>query len=308
MSSGRKRITLQSVINSSFGVGVALLAGQLMPKALGYPLARYVAWRISRNKNSSMVRAVRTNQWVIRGERSSSAELDEATRAVFQSTTHVLFDFYHNLRRPKVVCKLIHFTPAFEKMFKERLEGKSGAMFVSPHVGPFDLTGYSLALRGLKVQILSVPEVNSGYAWQNQMRRRQGMDITPISVSAIQAARIRLQNNGTVLTGLDRPVPNSTYAPTFFGRPAPVPVFYIRLALRVNAPIYVVCAYTTPEGIYMLDTSEPIWMKSYKDPHEEVLRNAEAVLKVGEVYIRDHPGQWAMFYSVWPDVISKIPS
>ncbi len=308
MSSKRKRFSLQRVINSSFGVGAALLAGQLMPKVLGYQIAKYAAWRIARNKHSDMVRAVRANQWVVRGERSTAAEIDEATMDVFQSTTHCLFDFFHNLRRPKVVRELIHFTPAFEKMFQERLENKFGALFVSPHVGPFDLTGFALALRGLKVQLLSTPEMNSGYAWQNQMRRKQGLEMTPISASAIQSARIRLQNNGTVLTGLDRPHPDSTYAPMFFGRPAPLPVFYVRLALKTNVPIYVVCACTDAQGVYMLDTSEPIRMKTHPDPHEEIIRNAEAVLKVGEEYIRAHPGQWAMFYPVWPEIMDKIPT
>ncbi len=307
MQTRKKNVTLQRVINSSFGVGAALLAGQLMPKALGYPLAKYAAWRISRNKSADMVRAVRANQWVVRGEKSTAAELDEHTRLVFQSTTRCLFDFYHNLRRPKVVRELIHFTPAFEKMFQERLENKFGALFVSPHVGPFDLTGYALALRGLKVQLLSTPEMNSGYAWQNQMRRKQGLDMTPISASAIQSARIRLQSNGTVLTGLDRPHPDSTYSPMFFGHPAPLPVFYVRLALKTNVPIYVVCAYTDPDGAYMLDTSDPIMMRPHPDPHEEIIRNTESVLKVGEVYIRTHVEQWAMFYPVWPDLMDKVP-
>jgi KDO2-lipid IV(A) lauroyltransferase len=278
-----------------------------MPKVLGYQIAKYAAWRIARNKHSDMVRAVRANQWVVRGEKLTAAEIDEATKDVFQSTTHCLFDFFHNLRRPKVVRELIHFTPAFEKMFQERLDNKFGALFVSPHIGPFDLTGYSLALRGLKVQILSTPEVTSGYAWQNQMRRKQGMDITPVSVSALQAARIRLQNSGTVLTGLDRPIPNTTHTPLFFGRPAPVPVFYVRLALKTNVPIYVVCAYTDAQGVYMLDTSEPIRMKPFPDAEEEILRNAEAVLKIGEEFIKKYSSQWAMFYPVWPDVMDKIP-
>jgi hypothetical protein len=57
----------------------------------------------------------------------------------------------------------------------------------------------------------------------------------------------------------------------------------------------------------MLDTSEPIQMKSHPDPHEEIIRNAETVLKVGEAYIRAHTGQWAMFYPVWPDLMNKVP-
>ncbi len=48
-----KKISLQRIINSSFGVGAALLVGQLMPKVLGYQIAKYAAWRNSRARGVS---------------------------------------------------------------------------------------------------------------------------------------------------------------------------------------------------------------------------------------------------------------
>ncbi len=44
--------------------------------------------------------------------------------------------------------------------------------------------------------------------------------VTPMSLSAFRQARQRLQDGGSVLTGFDRPLPNTQmrkYRPTFLG-------------------------------------------------------------------------------------------
>jgi len=158
----------------------------------------------------------------------------------------------------------------------------------------------------MPLQVLSYPQVSSGYAWQNYLRRKQGLNITPITPSALSQARITLQQGGAVLTGLDRPNPGSGYAPRFFGHPAEVPVFYVRLALKANAPVYVVTIHTDPAGGYLLETSNPIIMKPCGNPRTEFITNAERVLAASEKFIIQYPDQWAMFYPVWQESIRKV--
>jgi KDO2-lipid IV(A) lauroyltransferase len=169
------------------------------------------------------------------------------------------------------------------------------------------LAGAALALNGLCFQTLSFPNVNDGYAWQNRIRRHLGLEVTPLSMSSLQLARERLQKGGTVLSGLDRPHPGSNYMPRFFGRPAALPVFHVRLGLRTHCPIYVVAVLTQPDGKYYLDCSEAIWMQPHPNANTEIITNAEKVLLAGEVFIRKAPEQWAMTYAVWPEVINAIP-
>jgi len=305
---GNKTVNLQSAINSSLGVGIALLLGRITPNVVGYPVAQTIARIIAGQKKTTMVAAVRSNQWVVRGEKFSRQQLDDCALDVFRSQAHCLFDFYHNLHRPEKVQDLFQLTPAFQKVFDERLEGKQGALFLLPHLSAFDLGGYAMAMRGLQLQVLSIPKINSGYAWQNHMRRQQGLETTPTTPSALHQARLRLEQGGTVLTGLDRPNPGSSYKPRFFGHPAALPVFYIRLAINTHVPIYVVSVIARADGSsYLIDTSEPITMKPNSDPHQEIIQNAETVLRAGEVFIRSHPEQWAMFFPVWPDLLVNTP-
>jgi len=301
---GKQIVNPQSIINSSLGMEIALFAGRTIPNAIGYPLTRIIAQIIAWQKKTAMVAAVRGNQWVVRGEALSQQALDDSVREVFRLQARCLFDFFHNINRPQKVLELFQFTPTFQKVFDERLEGKQGALFLLPHLSAFDLGGYAIAMCGLHLQILSVPQLNSGYNWQNRVRQQQGLEVTPASPSALHQARLRLEQGGTVLTGLDRPNPGSNYKPLFFGHPAALPVFYVRLAINTHVPIYIVAVIAQADGAsYLIDASEPITMVPNPDPHQEIIQNAEAVLRRGEAFIRSHPEQWAMFFPVWPDLL-----
>jgi KDO2-lipid IV(A) lauroyltransferase len=300
-------MNLQTILNSSLGVGASLLLGQIIPEKAAYRFANYVARRIVSKPDRVMVRATRANQWVVAGENLSSEELDRRTLKVFGSIGCSLFDFYHNLNNNQKIIDLVAFSPRFQNVFQERLEGKCGAIFIATHTSAFDLGGAALVLNGLCFQTLSFPNVNDGYAWQNRIRRHLNLEVTPLSMSSLQLARERLQKGGTVLTGLDRPHPGSNYKPRFFGRPAALPVFHVRLGLRNNCPIYVVGVNTQPDGKYIIDCSEPIWMRPDPDPTVEIICNAEKVLQAGEVFIRKYPEQWAMTYPVWPEVMNAVP-
>jgi lauroyl/myristoyl acyltransferase len=300
-------MNLMSIINSSLGIGTALAVGRMLPESLGYGLADFVASRLAARRNSSMVRTVRANQWVVRGGGLTSAELDEIVLRVFKSNARCLFDFYHNLNDPEKILQMVRFSPRFQAIFDERKKAERGAFFVAPHLSAFDLTGLALAGMGLSFQILSYPQPGSGYTWQNKLRDERGLEVTPTSIASMQQARLRLQAGGTVLSGLDRPVPDSDILPRFFGRPAPVPVFYTRLALKTGVPVYVVAVSTLSDGGYQLDCSEPVEMVSAADPHEEVIQNSERVLQEGEKFIRKNPDQWSMFYPLWPEAQEEIP-
>lgn len=299
-------LSLQSIVNSALGMSIALFIGGVVPRRLGYAVAHRFAHRISHRKEDPLVRAVRLNQWVVR-RMPEKTELDACVEQVFQNQGRFLFDFYHNLHRPKKVRRMVRFSPGFQTLLERCRSGSHPALFVSPHVGPIDLAGYAIALAGLPVQLLSYPRVNSGYAWQNLLRRQQGLNITPLSPSALTQARIRLQQGGTVLTGMDRPNPGVGYAPRFFGFPAELPVFYIRLALKTGVPVFVLAVSADAAGSYLLEVSEVIIMKSHADPRVEVISNAERVLEVAARFIARHPEQWSMFYPVWPELMKKVP-
>jgi lauroyl/myristoyl acyltransferase len=178
---------------------------------------------------------------------------------------------------------------------------------VAPHLSNFDLAGQAFALRGWPFQVLSYPQPGKGYQWQNQFRSQAGMQVTPMSLVSLRQAKERLKRGGIVLTGMDRPVAGSNYRPKFFGRPAGMPVAYIRLAMETNVPVMVVACQTQPDGSYLVRGSELLWMLPHSNLKAGIETNAERVLKEAEKFICLAPQQWSMTFPVWPEALLEVP-
>ena len=298
-------MNLQSIINSRVGVGSALLFGQLMPRFIGYPLAKAVAGLLSFRKNGILVSAMRVNQWVVHDGALPADQLNKIVSGVFINSSKAIYDLYHNLHNPKAINNLVEYSEKFTRMYERYQEEKRGYIITAPHLGNFDIAGLALGLRNVYFQALSYPNPGEGYQLQNYIRKKYGLYITPMSISSMREAEQRLRDGGMVLTGLDRPLADSRYKPNFFGRPAALPVSYIPMAIKIGVPVVVVCCYCDGEK-YILDASEPVEMKSYPDRQQEIERNAERVLLEAERMIRAHPDQWFMYYPVWPELLDSF--
>jgi lauroyl/myristoyl acyltransferase len=297
---------LQPLINSRLGVGTALGLGRILPSWFGYPFAKTIAGIITVRKSSKLVRSVRMNQWVVRGEHINQTELSQATLEVFNHSTRCLYDFYHSLRHPEEIRKLISLSPRAQALVERSIAGKEGAVIAGPHTSNFDLGLQALALNGLRAQVLSYPQPSKGYRWQNQMRSQYGLEVTPISLGALRTAGERLRSGGMIITGVERPIASQKYQVRFFGRQASLPVSHVQLALNTGVPVFVVGVTMLENQKYIVDASDPIELVSNRDRQAELVSNAEAILRVVESFIRRAPQQWLMFYPVWPGAMELV--
>jgi len=111
-----------------------------------------------------------------------------------------------------------------------------------------------------------------------------------------------------VLTGLDRPLADTRLKVQFFGRPSPLPVAYVQLALQTGAPIIVVACVTKPDGRYDLTCAPPFYPQPNSDRDLELVTNAEMALRQAEEIIRPRTSDWCMFYPIWPELENKVPA
>ncbi len=302
---------LVDALNSETAIALGFSISRLVPPSIGYPLARRIADWVSNRRDSLMVRAVRANQWVVHNGEISSAQLDRLVVETFRNSARSLYEFWRYFRDPQAVMNMIEFDPSFQERFNAAKSSKTGTLMVAAHMSNFDLIGRALALKGLDIQILSYPQPPGGYRWQNRLREAPGLLVTPMSIQALRQASQTLRENHTVLTGVDRPLPegeDAKYRPHFFGRAAAMPVFYIRLALKHRVPITVLGACRTHTGRYRVWASEPIQLQPAADLLQETVQNAETILNTVAQFIRRAPEQWAMYYPVWPEVIDQLPS
>jgi lauroyl/myristoyl acyltransferase len=301
---------LVDVLNSRYAIGFGLGMSSAMPGGMGYWMARLLADFLSSRRHSPMVRAVRANQWVAHGENISAKRLDTAVRNTYRSTGRSLFEFWHFFKWLDKVNTMVEFDPSFQARFDEARRGKEGTIMVIPHLSNFDMIGRAVAHRGLNLHILSYPNPSGGYRWQNSLRELPRLKVTPMSIDALRQASQTLRDGRAVITGIDRPLPDSEnkYRSSFFGRLAALPVFHIRLALKHSLPITVVAGYRKPDGRYCVLASDPIPMQRDADLVQETVFNTERILAVVADFIRREPEQWAMFYPVWPETLDLAPA
>jgi phosphatidylinositol dimannoside acyltransferase len=303
-------MTYDDSATQTLGTAAILALSQGLPNFIGHPVAAAISYLAGNRVFSPTFRAISLNQWVAHDGNLTARQLRQAIRKVYQNQGKALYDFYHNLDRPEEIRRFVKLTPRFEKMMQECMSGelKQGTLMLMPHLSGFNLSGLCLAQLGFKFLTLAIPNPNRGYAWQNKLRNDRGMEVVPLNMEAMQHARQRLQSGGTVLTGIDRPIDASDHEPSFFGRKAQLPVAYVKLALKTNARVFVIGFQTLKDSTIIVDVSPQVEFEQREDPHEELVFNAEKVLKIAEQFIRLDPSQWMMFLPVWPDVKYEVPS
>ncbi len=300
-------VSLQNIINGPMGILVLLTVTNILPPRAGYWLAAALGNKISNSRNSSIVRAVRANQWVVSGQQPSSQEMDILTREVFINHGRCLYDFYKFVNKPDQVNQMVTLDGKFLECIANSRSYRVPQILVMPHFSNYDLAARAAALNGLTMQVLSYPNPGRSYRWQNKFRNFEGIEVTPISISSLQRGLKRLENGGTILTGIDRPNSGNGSRPTFFGKPASLPTGFFRIAIKSGVPVSVILCSTTFDGKYNLSVSDPIFMEKDEDPDAEVKLFAEATLRCIEGLIKSNPGQWSMFYPVWPEVMKELP-
>jgi lauroyl/myristoyl acyltransferase len=295
------------IINSPFGLNFAYLVGKCTPYWLGRRIALFAADRISGRKDWKLVRATRSNQWVVHDAQLEGAALDKAVAENFRYIACSIFDLYHNLDDSAAFLRLIEPHPTAIQLVQRPEFSARGLVIAGVHMSNFDMVFQAGGLAGINALALTLPELNAGYQKQLDMRLKKGMHLIQASVGTIKHAVDHLRAGGTVITGIDRPDESYIYRPKFFGRPAAVPIHHIFLALKAHVPVIVGATIKHSDGKYHFLFSEPIEMQPHPDRRAEIVINAEMILRVAEDFIRHDPAQWAITFPVWPETMEQVP-
>ena len=297
----------RNIINSPFGLNLAYLIGKYTPQTLGQRIALYIADRISARAKWKIVHAVRTNQWVVNGEKLSRADLDRLVSETFRNIAVSIFELYHNINDPTASLRMFEPHPMAVQLLQRPEFSARGLVIAGVHMSNFDMAYQVGGLVGIKALTLTLPKLDAAYQKQLAMRSEKGLNIAQASVGSIKHAVDHLKAGGLVITGIDRPDENYTYRPKFFNRPAAIPIHHVFLAVKAHVPVIVVATYKHSDGKYHFIFSDPIEMQPHPDRHLEIITNAENILHVVEGIIQRFPSQWSMTFPVWPEVVSQVP-
>ena len=288
-------------------IDIALWLSRTVPTTVGYRLADFIAGRIAAQKNSPTTRAIRANQWVVNGEELSANELDQIVLDTLQHTARCTFDLFHYANDLDAAKDHIVYGPRTENLLQMNMEGNLNVIGLGVHLSNFDMVAQAAYLRGLRALAISLPEIGGAVGRQHALREKAGFEILPASKATLREAIRRLQGGECVLSAIDRPIEDTKFFPRFFGRPAPLPILAIHLALKTKVPIVVLANIKRPDGKYHILASDFIEMLPHPDRNTELLQNAETILDIAAGFIRQAPTQWGMPKPVWPSAYDEVP-
>lgn len=283
--------------------------GRTMPRRVGYAIVKLGIPFIARNHTTAIYRHIRCNQSVVRGLPIDSPELDKAVKDVLTNAGRGYYELYHRLGQgQQAIIETVTFSPMLSRYIEQGQEKGIGTVIVSPHIGNFDLGLFAFAAAGFSIQVITYAMPPGGYELQNKLRANAGYIITPAGSDAVKQAINRLNEGGVIATGVDRPikdVPDDKRI-KFFGRPAPLPTGYIRLALSTNSQVILIEVVPIGANRLVVEVLPPLEMIVTGSRTQDAVVNTEMVLSKAEEIIRKRPDDWMMFHPVWPDLLDTF--
>ena len=181
---------------------------------------------------------------------------------------------------------------------KLRAHGR-GVLILTGHLGCWELLGAYLAARLQGLAVITGTVHNAPVDRLLQERRvRLGLRPMPRESDLRPVVRT-LRRGGVVAVLLDQNTRVQNVAVPFFGRPAPTPVGFARLALRYRVPVLPVAIGRVAAG-HRISHLSPLPLPAGEGPAAVQLflqRCNEAL----EQFIRRNPAEWVWFHDRWGD-------
>lgn len=187
-----------------------------------------------------------------------------------------------------------------ENFLEGRQRGK-GVIYLTGHIGAWELSSYAHALYGFPLHYMARPLDNKLLdALVNRIRGFSGN--RPIFKNESARAMLKvLKNAGTVGILADQnTMPGEGAFVDFFGTLACTTTGIARVALHTGAAVVPSYAWWDDNlRKYRLRFEPPVELVRTGDPDRDILVNTQNFAKVLEDIIRRHPDQWVWIHARW---------
>ncbi|OIO97939.1 MAG: hypothetical protein AUK03_01805 [Anaerolineae bacterium CG2_30_64_16] len=221
-----------------------------------------------------------------------------AARAAFRNFAYAIVDFFriplmNRANMDQFVAEMVGW-----EHVQAAMDAGKGGIFVTLHMGSWELGAAYLALRGLPITVVALPHRDSRIDQiYLDSRLRSGMEIVPVG-GALRKMQDALARGRFAALASDRDVSGHGPLLPFFGKVTHIPDGHARLALRTGAWIFPACMYRRPDGQPTIDIRPPIIPDPATDTEESLTLRCLTVL---EEFIRARPEQWSSFYDLWSE-------
>jgi Kdo2-lipid IVA lauroyltransferase/acyltransferase len=189
-------------------------------------------------------------------------------------------------------------THGIENYESAHARGK-GVIFLTCHLGPFDLQITNMAMRGLTPNIIGSPLKDprlNDLLWNY----RNAHGAIPIERGKETFRMIKiLKSGGSVALLIDQDTRVKTVFVDFFGRKAATPVGATILAMKTGAAIVPTYVHLHTDGMQHMHILPEIPLRNTGDEEADVVFNTQILTNFIEDTIRKHPDQWVWMHERW---------
>lgn len=189
-------------------------------------------------------------------------------------------------------------THGLENFQKAHAKGK-GVIFLTCHLGAFDLQVTNMAMRGLNPNIIGTPLKDrrlNDLLWN--YRNLHGAIAIARGKETFRMLKV-LKSGGSVALLIDQDTKVKTVFVDFFGKPAATPVGATVLAMKTGASVVPTYIYLGDDGLQHMHLLPEIPMRITDDEDADVVYNTQALTNFIEEKIREHPDQWVWMHERW---------
>lgn len=222
-----------------------------------------------------------------------------ATRGVFRYTVKNYYDLFRLPGLSKKDVQALLDLKGVEHLDEALAKGK-GVIFLSGHLGNFNLSAQILAVRGHRMTIVVEQLKSDGLQRLLEgLRESQGINFVPLGGNEARTIYKALRRNEVVGVMGDRDVAANGVPVSFFGETASLPAGPAALALRTGAPLITAYTIRKPDGSSLGFIEPPVELEDTGDFRRDIQAGTQRIAHRLERYIREAPEQWAVLQPIW---------
>ena len=183
--------------------------------------------------------------------------------------------------------------------FEEANKKGRGVIFLTCHLGAFDLMVTNMALRGLNPNIIGTPlkdERLNDLLWR--YRNQHGAVAIARGKETFRMIKV-LKSGGSVALLIDQDTKVKSIFVDFFGTPAATPVGATMMAMKTGAAVLPTYIYLAEDGMQHMHILPEMAMRITDNEEDDVRYNTQRMTKFIEDQIRKHPAQWVWMHERW---------
>ena len=271
---------------------VAFALTQILPRPVTRKIADALAWWSLRS-DAGVKKLARENLAIATG--LSGCALDALVRENVRNFSRTLTDYFLSAgERAANANALLGELEGWKHITAARERGQ-GIVLVTGHIGHWELGGLTLALRGVPMTVVTLPEPSDALMrWRSASRQRLGIGTIAVGpghdFAFVEMLRT-LRENGCLAMLVDRPHPGTGIPVRQFGRDTEFSTGPAMLAHHTGAAVIPAFVIQQPDHRYRAIACPPVEMAA--GPLRATLpENTQRIANVFEVLIREHPDQW----------------